>query len=66
MQSWKLDEKQKQIVIEQVVVQYFHEHEENYHELIVVEIQIDWFPGEKKIIINVIRNDWTEDWSYFV
>lgn len=33
-----------QIVIECVVVQYSHEREENYHELIVVEIRIDESP----------------------
>lgn len=44
MQSWKLDEKQMRIEIESFVGRYFREREGNYHELIVVEREIDWFP----------------------
>jgi hypothetical protein len=48
MKQLKLDENQKQIEIEDIVDQYFHEQEENYLELIEVEIMIDLFPTKYK------------------
>jgi hypothetical protein len=44
MKPLTLDENQKQIEIGDIVVQYFHVHEENYLELIEVGIMIDEFP----------------------
>ena len=44
MRLEKLDEKQKPIEIECVLVRYLHARGENYHELIVVEIVIDGCP----------------------
>jgi hypothetical protein len=48
MKQLKLDEKQKQIEFEDIVDQYFHEQEENYLELIELEIMIDSFPIKYK------------------
>jgi len=48
MKLWRLDENQKQIEIEDIVIQYFHVHEENYLELVEVEIMISEFPIKYK------------------
>lgn len=70
MRLEKLDEKQKPIEIERVLVRYFHARGENYRELIVVEIVIDrcprkfddnlfdsYFVKNKAIIVATIRLD---------